>query len=359
MRQLPALVSSVRLPPEAATLTATEAGRHLAWVAADDETVWCAGQARGTRILRHVALGPDRPATAATALVRQALETDTATLILAPAAAAEQPWGFLAFQNGCRLAFPPGRPRLQAGPGLRPMLPGDESGLQRLYDRYASRLIGPGLWQEGLSPLVGRHPDETWMVFAQDGELTGALCAVFVRHPGRIQAQVQVLIDVTVEAFAGLMGYVGHLVDRGVEVRIEALPGDRPALALGDVVSKQRASLDRTMAARPGAPAAWLPALQYAAGAGEIVLGIDDPLGIWPSAVQLCWQDGRLRDWAATDSPAMATLSLPALMALATRQLGAEQLAFAGWLQGPASGYAQLENIWARHVLHRFVWERV
>jgi hypothetical protein len=359
MRQLPVLLSSAQQPADAETTLATRDGRTLAWAACSDEAIWCAGQTRRARILRHVALAPHRSTAEIVPLMQQALATGAPAMILAPAAAAAAPWGFWQFANGCRLAFPPGRPTLHAAPGLRPVLAADRPGLQRLYDGYASRLVGPGPWQTDMWRQIRLEPDDSWMAYEQDGELTGVIGITFQRQPGHLRARVVAIIDETPEAFAALMGYVGHLVDEGIDVRVEALPDDRPALAVGDVISKQRASLERTMAVRPGDPGVWLSALRYGSGAGDIALAVDDPLGIWPPALHLRWRDGTLQDWQTTGARPDATLHLPALMALATRQLSAEQLVFLGWLNAPRSWYNRLENLWERHVLHRFVWERV
>lgn len=359
LRQWPALLSSPFQPPEADTHVATQGGHPVAWLASHDETIGVIGAHRTATCLRHAAMVPGAPPTTVTDVLASALSDGPATLILAPAAAAAQPWGFVPFTNGCRLAFPPGRPRMSRADGLRPLGDDDEAALQALYERYCRRLTGPRPWDRNLWSDVFRQPDVAWFVHESQGVVTGAIGVAFSRQATPPTARALAVIDDDVDALTALMAYAGHVQDLGFDLRFDALPVDRPVLALGDVVSKQRASLDRAMAVRPGLPAAWWPALRVASDDGDLVLGITDPLGLWPPVVHLRWRDHEIVAWDTADAVPSVTMTLAGLAALVIGELNAEQLAYAGWLSGPRYCYDALDALGATLVLHRFSWEGV
>jgi hypothetical protein len=348
----PGLLDS--LPPRLATgplshdtlaTTALSGSQGLGIAAADSGRCWINGTGHDCLILRHVALRPDVPPDTAIGLVHHLLQTSSPTLCWAPAGVEHAPLGFWRFVNGVRLRFPPGKPALTATAGLRPLVADDRPALYALFTRRAQALNGPGCLTEADWLRRSAPGDGGWIGFEQDGRLTGALGVRFDRRDGSVRAIVTSLMD-----------DIAHLCETCTDVIVDTLPPDRPSVEVGDIVSKQHADRDRSWTVRAGQPDAWLSAVAYA-GDGEIRLGIRDPLGLWPHAVALRWQDGKLADWSATTT-ADLQIRIEALMGLSSGQLTPDHLVYRDWVGGPSETFGSLSTIWAPQPLHRFGWDR-
>ncbi len=350
------LLSSGPLAHDARAVAAVAGQQVLALVAAEAGRAWVNGQSRPDLTLRHIALRPGSDQDLVVTSLRALLAGASPCLTWAPAGIEAAPLGFWRFVNGCRLAFPPGKPALSATAGLTVLTAADADALTALVGGRCQQLDGPGDWQADPWRRRAAVTDGGWLGYAQAGELTGALRVTFDRREGRVQARVTSVVDRSPEAFASLMGYIAHLTTTCADVQVDTLPPDRPGLALGDIVSKQRAVLDRSWAVRVGGPDAWLPALRYTAG-GEIRLGIHDPLGLWPAAIALRWRDGRLTDWSVA-TEADLHLRIDALMGLYAGQVTPDHLTYRDWLRGPSEAFGALLSIWEGQPLHRFGWDQ-
>jgi hypothetical protein len=350
------LLSSGPLAHDAKAVAAVAGQQVLALVAADGGRAWINGHSRPDLTLRHIALRQGTSLDLVVASLRALIAGTSPCLTWAPAGIETAPLGFWRFVNGCRLAFPPGKPALSATAGLTVLTAADADSLEALARGRCQQLDGPGDWQAETWRRRTETTDGGWLGYAQAGELTGALRVTFDRREAMVQARVTSLVDRSPEAFAGLMGYVAHLTTTGADVQVDTLPPDRPGVALGDIVSKQRAGLDRSWAVRVGGPDAWLPALRYTAS-GEIRFAVDDPLGLWPAAIALRWRDGRLTDWSVA-ADADLHLRIDALMGLYAGQLTPDHLTYRDWLRGPTEAFGALLSIWEGQPLHRFGWDQ-
>jgi hypothetical protein len=352
---LPPLLATGSVPADALAAVASADDQPLAVAVGRAGSCLLHGEAWADLSLCHVGLSPDADSGLASETVRHLVAETRPALLWAPAEVERLNFGFWRFINGCRLAFPPGKPSPGVMARLRVLSAADQDAVYDLAQRRAAEFAGPGIWPKAAWLRWSAFDDGGWLGCEMDGELHGAIGVRYVRRGDAVRARIECLLDDQPAAFASLMGYVAHLTESGIEVLVDTLPPDRPAVEVGDVVSKQRAEPDRRWAVRAGLPEVWLSAMRYAAD-GECRLGIRDPLGIWPSAIHLRWGGGRLRDWAPV-AEADLQLGIEALMGLASGQLTVAHLVYRGWLGGPAEALASVQHIWAVQPLHRFGWD--
>ncbi len=85
-----------------------------------------------------------------------------------------------------------------------------------------------------------------------------------------------------------------------------------------------------------------------------MTVGVADPLGLWPAAVQIRWADGAIVDWAPA-AKADVTLPLGALGAWWVGDLSLADLAILGWAEGDV---ASLPSPFQRHIPYRYLFDQ-